>query len=523
MKQIVLMLILASAAANAVERPLGRLPNGQFYIKDEVEFCVKAAPARALSRADSQRQKVNTSSLLALHPAIASVAGNHLSAQRWLNGEPLPAALKHTNAEVPAIARSLTAMLVPQADAAVVVEELQKHPDVEWASLNVLEPATEIPNDTFWTSQWGPSRILATNAWDVPQAANALRIAIIDTGVDLTHPDLNVVYNKGFGGNTSGDAMRDVRGGSSIDHGTHVAGIAAATRDNNIGIAGVARLGIMAMGCAVWNPSASQYFIGSADQAINDAIVSGAAVMNCSFGMAAPLNTAVSNALNNAQNNGVLVVCAAGNDGTDIATSPSAGWAAHVWPIIVSNIQQDDTANPSSNFGNRIDLAAPGTTIYSAYTTNYTPPAVGGTYGYMTGTSQASPHVAGAAGMVRSMNPGRIGAVGTRDLLFRMAQDLGASGKDIVYGYGMLQVPASFLSPLKNAYTFAGVNFYPTADGSYELPYPNLSTAISATTSGGTIVLNAGLFGAAPSFPAQTLNTPMTYMAFPDHPVIFGN
>jgi len=516
MKQIILILILATAAADAADRVLGRLPNGQLYIKDELEFCLKAGPARALSRADAQRQKVVTPNLVALHPAIASVVGNHLSAQRWLNGEPLPAALKHTSADVPVIARSLTAMLVPEADAAVVVEELRQHPDVEWASLNVLEPVTEIPNDPQWANQWGPSRILATNAWDVPQATTTLRVAIVDTGVDLTHPDLGIVYNRGFGGNPTGDAQRDVRGGTSIDHGTHVAGIAAATRNNNIGIAGVAKLGIMAMGCAVWGTNSAGvgvYLIGSGDVAINDAVANNATVINCSFAQSAPLSAAMSNALNSAQNAGVIVVCAAGNFTNNILSSPSAGWAAHSWPIIVSNIQQNDSLAIDSNFGNPISLAAPGSGILSTFTTNYTAPAAGGTYGTMSGTSQASPHVAAAAGMVRSMNPNRIFALGTRDLLFRMAQDLGSPGRDPTYGFGMLQLPARFLSPLKSANTFAGPNPFPFQDGSYELPYPNIPDAIAATPPGGTSV----------AYPAQTINTPVTLMAFPDHPVTFGN
>jgi subtilisin family serine protease len=526
MKQILLILMLATGSAYAADRALGRLPNGQLYIKDEIQFCLKAAPARALSRADVLRQQVPTARLAALHPAIARVIGNHLSAERWLNGEPLPAALKHTGGDVPVIARSVTAMLVPQADAAVILEELRQHPDVEWASLNTLEPATQIPNDALWTNQWGPSRILATNAWDVPQATTALRVAIIDTGVDLTHPDLPIVYNRGFGGNPTGDAMRDARGGNSIDHGTHVAGIAAATRNNSIGIAGVARLGIMAMGCAVWgtNNGVGQYFIGSADAAINDAVANNATVINCSFGQAAPLSAAVSNALNNAQNAGVLVVCAAGNNTNNIVNSTSAGWAAHAWPIIVSNIQQDDTLRFDSNFGNRIDLGAPGTGIFSTVTTNFTTPAAGGTYGNMSGTSQAAPHVAGAAGMVRSMNPNRIASVGTKSLLFRMAQDLPPVGKDPTNGFGMVQVPATFLSPLKSANTFVGPNPFPfTQDGSYEFPYLGLSDAVSATPFGGIIVLNGGITGTTLSFPAQTLNTPMTYTAFPDKPVTFGN
>jgi len=529
MKHIVLIAILISITAgqmaDAANRPLGRLPNGQLYIKDEIQFCLKAAPARTWSRTGNLQQKVATPGLASLHPAIARVVGNHLSAERWLNGEPLPAAVRPTGDEVPMIARSLTVMLTPPADAAIVVEELRQHPEVEWASLNVLEPVLEVPNDTQWTNQWGPSRMLATNAWDVPQSITTLRVAIIDTGVDLTHPDLPIVYDKGFAGNPTGDAMRDVRGGSSIDHGTHVAGIAAATRNNANGIAGIASLGIMAMGCAVWgtNNGVGQYLVASAADAINDAVDNNATVINCSFGQGAPLSAAVSSALNNAQNKGVVIVCAAGNDGTNILNSPSAGWATHAWPIIVSNVQQDDTLRFDSNFGNRIDLGAPGTVIYSTFTTNYTVPIGGGAYGTMSGTSQASPHVAAAAGMVRSMNPELIRAAGTKSLLFRMAQDLGPPGQDPVYGFGIVQVPASFLWPLKRANAVVGYNPSPIQDGSYELPYTDLSDAISATPSGGTIVLNGGVTGTTLSFPPQTLNLPITLTAFPDRPVTFGN
>ena len=232
MKRILIALLFAATAGRAADRTLGRLPDGQLYIKDEVEFCVKAAAARSLSRADLMRRPVNTSHLVAFHPAIVAVKGQHRSARNWLNGEPLPPALKHAGADVPTIARSLTAMLAPGTDAALVVEEMRQHPEVEWASLNLLHPVTYVPNDALWTNQGGPARIFATNAWDLTQTTTTQRVAIIDTGVDLTHPDLapRIVYQAGFSGNPSGDAMRDVRGGSSIDHGTHVAGIAAASR-----------------------------------------------------------------------------------------------------------------------------------------------------------------------------------------------------------------------------------------------------------------------------------------------------
>jgi len=315
-----------------------------------------------------------------------------------------------------------------------------------------------------------------------------------------------------------------VRGGNTIDHGTHVAGSAAAFRNNGFGIAGVARMGIMAMGCAVWDGT-NTYQIGSGSSAINDAVANGASVINCSFSQAVPLAAAMQGALDNARDSGVILVCSAGNSGTNILNSSSAGWATHAWPIIVSNIQQgtNDPPSPSSNFGSPISLAAPGTRIYSTFTTNYTPAAAGGTYGTMSGTSQASPHVAGAAGMVLSMNPGRIAAVGTRDLLFRMAQDIGAPGLDPVYGFGMVQLPASFLTVLKRGNTFAGTNSTAWApNGNYDQPYTSIPSAVAATSPGGTIVLNGGVGGVLLSYPAQTISTPVTLTAFPDRPVTIG-
>lgn len=126
--------------------------------------------------------------------------------------------------------------------------------------------------------------------------------------------------------------------------------------------------------------------------------------------------------------------------------------------------------------------------------------------------------------MVRSMNPGRIYAPGTRDLLYRMAQDLNPPGLDPVYGYGMLQLPKSFLSVLKGGNTFVGTNSAAwTPDGSYDRPYTTIPSAMAVTSSGGTLVLNGGASGLPPPiYPAQTIITPITLTAFPDRPVTIG-
>jgi len=523
--QLVAVAVLWSATLWAADPPLGRLPDGTLYILNEVQFALRADAARAISPADATRRPADKARLAGLHPAIQEVVATHTAAERWLNGLPLPAALKHSGAEVPLIARSLTARLKPGQDAATVLGALQQHPDVEWASLNVLHPPALIPNDTFWTNQWGPVRVRADAAWDVPPASTTLRVAIVDTGVDLTHPDLaaRITYNRGFAGNTSGDARRDVRGGSSIDHGTHVAGIAAAIHDNNLGIAGIATVEIMAMGCAVWDGT-NQYLIGSAADAINDAVANGAAVINCSFGNAS-LNSGTRAALDNAQANNVVVVAAAGNQTNDVdnAASGSAGWNQHPWPIIVSNTQQGDSLNPSSNYGPAIDLAAPGTTIFSTITTNYAGPNPNGNYGNMSGTSMSAPCVAGGAALVRAMAPNLVNGAAARDLLARMAQDIGAPGRDTNYGVGMLQLDPTFLWTVRNAAVFMGPNPTLTENGTYANPYSTFGFALPNTPPGGQLVLNGAITNLTEyHYPPVSITQPLRLTAFPDRPVFIG-
>lgn len=514
----------------SLDPAIGRLPSGAAYLKGELYICLKTQAAITLVKASTGQAHVNIANMATLHPSILSVMGGNVFATKWLNREATPTALKFTATEIPAVARILKAELRGGEDAAVVAEALRAHPDIEWVEFNWLHELNSVPNDFEWNLQWGPARINATNAWDVPQAITSARVAIIDTGVDFTHADLasRIVYQKGFGINLSGDAQRDRRGGASIDHGTHVAGIAAAIRDNNYGIAGIANADIMAMGCAVWNPANNAYFVGYADEAILDAINNGATVINCSFGCAAPIPASTKIALDVAELYGVVVVCAAGNDGTNVSLSASAGWAQHSWPLFVSNTQTNDLLNPSSNFGNEIHLAAPGTHIFSTVTTNndpIMPPPGTGEYEYLTGTSMSAPHVAGAVAMVRSMNATRIAGAGCKYFLYRTALDIGTPGKDTSFGYGLLQLDPVSLKILKAANTFTGYIAAPElAQGTFDLPYADIPSAIAATPAGGKLVLNGGLtLSSTFTYPAQTISAPVTLTAFPDHPVTIGH
>jgi len=516
--------VVGIASAAPADREIGRLPDGGYYIKDEVDFSLKEAVARDLSPVGANRRPVASGRMLGLHPGIREITGGNSAAAAWLKGEELPERVRGKGLEVPKIARNLKARLHAGHDAATVVQELRRHPDVAWASLNRVRKTAEVPNDPRWTDQYGPQRVRADEAWDIPQATAGIRVAIVDTGVDLTHPDLasRIVYNRGFGGNSNGDAKRDRRGGSSIDHGTHCAGIAAAIRNNSIGVAGITRANIMAMGCSSWVAEASEYYICCAADAINDAVANGADVISCSFGNS-ELEGSESDALDNAQDNGVVVVAAAGNDGMNVDSSPSQGWNDHSWTLIVSNTRSDDTLNTGSNFGSAIDLAAPGTSILSTVTTNYHGANVNGNYEYFTGTSMAAPTVAGGVALVESLNPSRISGAGTKHLLYRMAEDLGAAGKDSSYGNGLLQLDPAFLRPFHDASAFVNpLQPILLEFGTYESPYNDIPTAVSAVPTGGTIVLNGGLIAANFIYPPVTITKACVLRAFPDRSVVIG-
>jgi subtilisin family serine protease len=502
-------LVTADAAPNGPK--IGKTRDGSYYVQTEVQFALKAETANELSPNNNQRRVVNRGEIARLHRHIKEIRGGHTSADLWLAGKPLPARLKVNGEEVPRIARSLTAVLKDGVDAADLVEELRALPEVEWASLNIPEKTRLVPNDASYDLQWGPPLVLAEEAWDFSPETTGVDIAVVDTGVDLNHPDLATIisYNRGFAGNSDGNAPTDGR--SAADHGTHVAGIAAAIRNNSIGVAGMARAEIMAMGCSCWNESAGEYYICNSSDAINDAIANGAEIINCSFGTSMPASMV--SALNNARDNDVLVVCASGNDGMNVS---GIEWDAHSYPFIIGNTQSDDTIRASSNFGTGIDLSAPGTSIYST--------TVNG-YGYKSGTSMASPMVAGAAALLMSMNFSRVSDDACKDLLRRMAVDLGPAGKDNSFGWGRLSLPRAFFSALRPASAFVGFpNVGALASGSYTSPYGTVAAAVTAVPDGGTVVLNAGTSGQGSySYPAPiTITKAVTLRAFPDRNVLIG-
>jgi thermitase len=271
-----------------------------------------------------------------------------------------------------------------------------------------------VPDDPYWSSQWGPQKIEADWAWNTTIGDSSILVAVVDTGIYYPHPDLNANYvalGRDWANNDT-DPIDD------YGHGTHCAGIIAAILNNSEGIAGLAQVRIMAE--KVLDSSGYGYVDWVANGIIH-ATDCGAKIISMSIGGWGD-SELVHEAVKYAYDAGVLLVAAAGNSATNVKLYPAG------YDEVISVAATDENDNPAyfSNWGDWIELAAPGVNIYST---------VPGGYMSESGTSMACPHVAGVAALVWSQYPNR-----TRDWV-RMwlryaADDLGPKGFDDHYGYG---------------------------------------------------------------------------------------
>lgn len=298
------------------------------------------------------------------------------------------------------------------------IDNIVDSPLVEYAELNWIVHAVYTPNDPSWDSQWGPQRIHCEQAWDYQQGSSSVKIAILDTGVDYNHEDIAGNYVSGGYDwiNSDSNPMDD------NDHGTHCAGIAAAVMDNNKGIAGVAQVSIMAEKVLNSGGSGSSSQVASG---ITHAADNGADVISMSLSSTSPSST-IENACYYAYNNkDVVIVAAAGNDGKYGVNYP-AGFDT---VIAVGATDNTDQRCDFSNYGEGLELVAPGKRILSTI--------IGDDYNYLTGTSMATPHVAGVAALARSSYPNENNEW-IRQKMVDTAEDLGPTGWDEDFGYGLV-------------------------------------------------------------------------------------
>lgn len=297
---------------------------------------------------------------------------------------------------------------------------LQSDPTVASVTYDaVIQPASS-PNDPYLVggTQWAPPKVQAEAAWDLVTGVGAV-IAIVDTGVDPNHPDLRDRLVPGY---NFYDGSTDTSDGCG--HGTHVAGIAAATGNNGVGIAGIA-YSARIMPVKVMNNYCSgsySYLISgimyAADRGARVIVVTSGAIVE---------NSSLRDAIVYARARGAIVVTAAGNNNSDYPFYP----ASYSEAFAVAGTDQNDGRYINSNYGQQIDVSAPASNIYSTFWSS----SAGSTYVYMGGTSMAAPHVAGVAALLVSSNPGL--TVDQLEQLIRSnADDIGSPGWDPYFGAG---------------------------------------------------------------------------------------
>jgi hypothetical protein len=366
---------------------------------------------------------------------------------------------------------------------------------------STLFAPSDLPNDSLFTQQWALQTIRAPEAWGITTGDANILIAVIDTGTDFTHPDLQSgiwinasedrnhngkVDSSDFNGfdNDGNGFIDDIRGWDFTDapsfpdggdylnrdndptdehgHGTSVAGIIAATANNRIGIAG------LASGCRVMTLRAgtSQGLLEEDDvaSAIVYAVLNGARAINMSFGdvVVSPM---LRDVIRFAHGRGAVLVASAGNSAADTPHYPS-GFAE---TISVGATAKNDQLAGFSNYGATIDVVAPGLEIWTT-----TP---GGKYGQFAGTSASAPFVAALAGLLLSHAPDWSNEM-VRAALTNSASDLGERGWDRFYGAGRIDAAAALQIESTTARA--------------EIHFPNMDAGFA----GGALVIRGTVLGA---------------------------
>lgn len=309
---------------------------------------------------------------------------------------------------------------VPADQAEATAAALNYDPEVEYAEVDRLVPAEAITaNDPNFSKAWHLQKLGAPTAWGLAKGDGVV-VAVLDSGVDGSHPDLKPKLVPGWNVRDNNSNTSDVYG-----HGTQVAGVVGAASNNGIGVTSIAwNTKIMPIRVSETNGSA---YLSVLANGIVYAADHGAKIANCSFASLAGSPT-VQNAANYMRSKGGLVVVAAGNSGSYVNTANSSSL------IAVSATDSSDSLTSWSSYGPYVDVSAPGAGIWS--TTR------GGGYAAVSGTSFSSPVVAAVLALMKSANPA-LTNVQLESLLKSTAVDRGTPGYDVYYGYGRVNAAAA--------------------------------------------------------------------------------
>jgi thermitase len=327
-------------------------------------------------------------------------------------------------------------------DPAAVAARLNRSALVGYAEPNFILKATATPNDPLFPELYGLNNtgqtggrpdadIDAPEGWDAAglgsfPATGGVKIGIVDTGIDQTHPELSgkvVDCGAAFGGTVASGACVD-----DNMHGTHVAGTIAAKANNATGVAGVAFNASLSI-CKALYTAAGTGLTSDVANCINWTHTHGAKVISMSLGGgdSTTLHQAVQAAWAGGGTGGSVLVAAAGNDGDGTLNYP----AAYAEVVSVAATDDNDARASFSNANADVEVAAPGVDVLSTIP--------GGQYATLSGTSMATPHVAGVAGVLWQLFPTDT-AAGIRSRLDGAVDDLGPAGRDQSFGFGRVNL-----------------------------------------------------------------------------------
>lgn len=321
---------------------------------------------------------------------------------------------------------------------------LDADPQAEWAEPNrtiqlpTLKSApapapsrAASPDDPLYPAQYTPVITGAAKVWPTQKGSAEVVVAVIDSGIDGTHPEFEGRLLPGYDFSEKTPVPGGDRDG--YGHGTHVAGIIGARQDNGLGVTGIAP-GCKLLPVRIFNNS-GHTTDGASTAAIIWAVDHGAKVINASWGSPSD-SEAGRAAVKYAQDHDVVLVAAVGNTGKEWDPSYPAAWPGVV--AVAASNDQDGWAS-FSTWGDWITLAAPGEGILSTY-----PLSKGNGYRIMSGTSMAAPAVTGVAALVRSQHP-ELSQAQVIERLYATAKDTVMTGKDKYVGNGRVDAARAVL------------------------------------------------------------------------------
>lgn len=381
---------------------------------------------------------------------------------------------------------------------ATALKRIQEDEAVEWVQPNYWRHTmvTEVvPDDPYYRpdrnqrqyQQWYLPKINANYAWSQHKGDDQFIVAVVDTGIDLNHPDLKERLIAGISIVNQDDYIPPADGMDDNGHGSHVAGLIGATSDNNIGIVGCSWQGKL-MPVKVLN-NAGEGTDADIAQGIIWAADHGAHVINLSLGGSSDddqVPQVMQDAIDYAYAKGSLIVAASGNSGDRTKHYPAA--LPHVFSVAATN-PWDERASYST-YGPEVDIAAPGgaggsafnksTGMISTYWTSNSsvsdtmPGSEGGEYAVTAGTSMAAAVVSGAALVLLSNQP-TLSAADVENLFKSTALDIGASGADEETGSGRIDLLAALGNPAPSRASLTTYNypnpFHPDQDGGTTLVF----------------------------------------------------